>query len=164
MELTHVPTMCPYCGVGCGLNFVVKKGQLVGIEPWKRHPVNEGKLCPKGFECDQFVRSADRLTKPLIKKDGKFVGVLWEEALDLVASKLKATRETYGPNSVAFQVSCRISNEETYLTSKLARVGSNKNNIDNCARMYHAPSVTGLALSFGSGAATNPILRKRTAR
>ena len=164
MEPKHVPTMCSYCGVGCGLNLVVKDGQLVGIEPWKRHPVNKGKLCPKGFACDQFVRSADRLTKPLIKKDGKFVEMLWEEALDLVASKLEATRETYGSNSVAFQVSCRISNEEAYFTSKLARVGFKTNNIDNCARMCHAPSVTGLALSFGSGAATNPILQKRTAR
>ncbi|MGB8310316.1 MAG: molybdopterin-dependent oxidoreductase [Halobacteriota archaeon] len=90
--------------------------------------------------------------------------MLWEEALDLVASKLEATRETYCSNSVACQVSCRISNEEAYFTSKLARVGFKTNNIDNCARMCHAPSVTGLALSFGSGAATNPILQKRTAR
>ena len=157
MELMYVPTICPYCGVGCGLNLVVKDGRLVGVEPWKRHPVNEGKLCPKGLACDQFVHSADRLKTPLIKKDGKFVEVTWEEALGLVASKLKATHETYGSNSVAFQVSCRVSNEEAYLMSKLARVGFKTNNIDNCARVCHGPSVTGLTLSFGSGAVTNPL-------
>jgi formate dehydrogenase (coenzyme F420) alpha subunit len=144
MELMYVPTICPYCGVGCGLNLVVKDGRLVGVEPWKRHPVNEGKLCPKGLACHQFVHSADRLTTPLIKKDGKFVEVTWEEALGLVASKLKATHKTYGSNSVAFQVSCRVSNEEAYLMGKLARVGFKTNNVDNCARVCHGPSVTGL--------------------
>ena len=157
MELKYVPTICPYCGVGCGLNLVVRDRRLVGVEPWKRHPVNEGKLCPKGLACNQFVHSADRLTTPLIKKSGKFAEVTWEEALGLVAAKLKATHETYGPNSVAFQVSCRVSNEEAYLMSKLARVGFKTNSIDNCARVCHGPSVTGLALSFGSGAATNPL-------
>ena len=157
IELTYVPTICPYCGVGCGLNLVVMDGRLVGVEPWKRHPVNEGKLCPKGLACDQFVHSADRLKTPLIRKDGRFVEVTWEEALGFVASKFKATYETYGSNSVAFQVSCRVSNEEAYLMSKLARAGFKTNNIDNCARLCHGPSVTGLTLSFGSGAATNPL-------
>jgi formate dehydrogenase major subunit len=49
MEIKYVPTTCPYCGVGCGLNLVVKDGELVGVEPWERSPVNEGKLCPKGL-------------------------------------------------------------------------------------------------------------------
>src|SRR5665811_598851 len=105
MDFNYVPTTCPYCGCGCGLNLVVQEGKLVGVEPWKRHPMNEGKLCPKGLACDEFVHSPDRLTVPLIKKDGKFVESTWEEALTLVASKLKATQDQYGPNSVAFLAS-----------------------------------------------------------
>ena len=150
-----MPTTCPYCGVGCGLNLVVKDDKLVGVEPWKRTPVNEGKLCPKGLSCWEFVHSEDRLTTPLIKKDGKQVKASWDEALDLVASRLTEIHEANGRNSVAFQVSCRTPNEECYAMQKLARVGFKTNYVDNCARICHGPSVAGLSLSFGSGAATN---------
>jgi len=156
-KLRYVPTTCPYCGVGCGLNLVVNDGKLVGVEPYKRTPVNEGKLCPKGATCWEFVQSPDRLTKPLIKKNGKFEEATWDEAYDLIASKFKETYEKYGPKSLGFQVSCRTPNEECYIMQKLARVAFKTNNIDNCARICHGPSVAGLSLSFGSGAATNPF-------
>ncbi|WP_214021376.1 formate dehydrogenase subunit alpha [Methanoculleus sp.] len=156
-KLRYVPTTCPYCGVGCGLNLVVNDGKLVGVEPLKRSPVNEGKLCPKGATCWEFVQSPDRLTKPLIKKNGKFEEATWDEAYDLIASKFKETYEKYGPKSLGFQVSCRTPNEECYIMQKLARVAFKTNNIDNCARICHGPSVAGLSLSFGSGAATNPF-------
>ncbi len=156
-KLRYVPTTCPYCGVGCGLNLVVNDGKLVGVEPLKRTPVNEGKLCPKGATCWEFVQSPDRLTKPLIKKNGKFEEATWDEAYDLIASKFKETYEKYGPKSLGFQVSCRTPNEECYIMQKLARVAFKTNNIDNCARICHGPSVAGLSLSFGSGAATNPF-------
>ncbi|KLK87622.1 formate dehydrogenase [Methanoculleus sediminis] len=156
-KLRYVPTTCPYCGVGCGLNLVVNDGKLVGVEPLKRTPVNEGKLCPKGATCWEFVHSPDRLTKPLIKKNGEFVEASWDEAYDLIASKFKETSEKYGPKSLGFQVSCRTPNEECYIMQKLARVAFKTNNIDNCARICHGPSVAGLSLSFGSGAATNPF-------
>ncbi|MGZ4928545.1 MAG: formate dehydrogenase subunit alpha [Halobacteriota archaeon] len=151
----YIPTTCPYCGVGCGLNLVVTDDKLVGVEPWKRTPVNEGKLCPKGLSCWEFVHSEDRLTTPLIKKDGEFVKASWDEALSLVASRLKEIHAANGRNSVAWQVSCRTPNEECYIMQKLARVGFKTNYIDNCARICHGPSVAGLSLSFGSGAATN---------
>ncbi|MCK9319621.1 formate dehydrogenase subunit alpha, partial [Methanoculleus sp.] len=156
-KLRYVPTTCPYCGVGCGLNLVVNDGKLVGVEPLKRSPINEGKLCPKGVTCWEFVQSPDRLTKPLIKKNGKFEEATWDEAYDLIASKFKETSEKYGPKSLGFQVSCRTPNEECYIMQKLARVAFKTNNIDNCARICHGPSVAGLSLSFGSGAATNPF-------
>ena len=156
-KLRYVPTTCPYCGVGCGLNLVVNDGKLVGVEPNKRSPINEGKLCPKGATCWEFVQSPDRLTKPLIKRNGKFEEATWDEALDLVASKFKEIYEKYGPKSLGFQVSCRTPNEECYIMQKLARVAFKTNNIDNCARICHGPSVAGLSLSFGSGAATNPF-------
>ena len=72
MEFSYVPTTCPYCGTGCGLNLVVKDKKVVGVAPWHRNPVNEGKLCPKGNYAWEFINNPDRLTTPLIKKDGKF--------------------------------------------------------------------------------------------
>jgi formate dehydrogenase major subunit len=143
--------------VGCTLNLVVQDGKVTGVQPYRRSPINEGKLCPKGMTCHEFVHSPDRLTKPLIKKDGKFVEASWDEALDLVAKKFKETSDRHGPKSLGFQVSCRTPNEECYIMQKLARVAFQTNNVDNCARICHGPSVAGLSLSFGSGAATNPF-------
>ena len=90
--IKYVQTTCPYCGVGCTLNLVVKDGKCVGVEAYKRSPVNDGKLCPKGVTCWEHVRSPDRLTAPLIKKNGKFEEASWDEALDLVAAKLNDIR------------------------------------------------------------------------
>jgi formate dehydrogenase major subunit len=156
-SLKYVPTTCPYCGVNCGLNLVVKDGKLVGTEPWRRNPINEGKLCPKGVTCWEFVHSPDRLTKPLIKKNGKFEEASWDEALGLIAKKFKEVSDKLGPKALGFQVSCRTPNEDCYIMQKFARVAFKTNNVDNCARICHGPSVAGLSLSFGSGAATNPF-------
>jgi len=155
--LKYVPTTCPYCGVGCGLNLVVNEGKVVGVEPYKRSPINEGKLCPKGMTCWEHVHSPDRLTTPKIKKNGKFVDATWDEAIDLVAKKFKEISDKHGPKALGFQTSCRTVNEDCYALQKLARVGFQTNNVDNCARICHGPSVAGLSLSFGSGAATNPF-------
>jgi len=154
---TYVPTTCPYCGVGCGLNLVVNEGKVVGVEPYKRSPINEGKLCPKGMTCWEHVHSPDRLTKPKIKKNGKFVDASWDEAIDLIAKKFKEISDKNGPKALGFQTSCRTVNEDCYALQKFARVGFQTNNVDNCARICHGPSVAGLSLSFGSGAATNPF-------
>ncbi|MFA5332196.1 MAG: formate dehydrogenase subunit alpha [Methanoregula sp.] len=156
-SLTYVPTTCPYCGVGCGLNLVVSDGKLVGVEPFKRSPVNEGKLCPKGATCWEFVQNPDRLTTPLIKKGDTFEKATWDEALDLIAKKFKEVSDKQGPKALGFQVSCRTVNEDCYAMQKWARVAFRTNNIDNCARICHGPSVAGLSLCFGSGAATNPF-------
>ena len=157
INLEYVQTTCPYCGVGCGLNLVVQDGKCVGVEPYKRSPINEGKLCPKGVTCWEPIHSPDRLTKPMIKKGDKFEEASWDEALDLIATKFKETSDKYGPKSLGFQVSCRTPNEDCYIMQKWARVAFKTNNVDNCARICHGPSVAGLSLSFGSGAATNPF-------
>jgi len=157
INLKYVQTTCPYCGVGCGLNLVVQDGKCVGVEPYKRSPINEGKLCPKGVTCWEPIHSPDRLTKPMIKKGDKFEEASWDEALDLIATKFKETSDKYGPKSLGFQVSCRTPNEDCYIMQKWARVAFKTNNVDNCARICHGPSVAGLSLSFGSGAATNPF-------
>ncbi|MFA4860709.1 formate dehydrogenase subunit alpha [Methanoregula sp.] len=155
--LKYVPTTCPYCGVGCGLNLVVNDGKLVGVEPYKRSPINEGKLCPKGASCWESVQKPGRLTKPKIKKNGKFVDASWDEAIELITKKFKETSDKFGPRSLGFHTSCRTVNEDCYALQKWARVAFQTNNVDNCARICHGPSVAGLSLSFGSGAATNPF-------
>ena len=157
LNVKYVPTTCPYCGVGCSLNLVVKNDKLVGVAPSQRSPINEGKLCPKGATCWEFVHSPDRLTKPLIKKNGKFEEASWDEALDLIAKKFKEISDKHGPRALGFQVSCRTPNEDCYIMQKWARMAFRTNNVDNCARICHGPSVAGLSLSFGSGAATNPF-------
>ncbi|NLA30375.1 MAG: molybdopterin-dependent oxidoreductase, partial [Methanomicrobiales archaeon] len=153
MELKYVQTTCPYCGTGCSFNLVVKDGKVVGTQPYTRSPVNEGKVCPKGTYAHEFVNSPDRLTKPLIKKDGKFVEATWDEAYDLIAQKFKS----YKPDEFAALASARVSNEENYLMMKFTRGVIKSRHIDHCARLCHASTVAGLAASFGSGAMTNSI-------
>ena len=122
VEIKYVPSICPYCGTGCGINFVVKDGKIIGVEPWKRHPVNEGKVCPKGNFGWQFINHPDRLTTPLIKENGEFREASWDEALDLVASTLKKYADT-DPNKLGFYACARSPNENIYITQKLARAG-----------------------------------------
>ena len=115
VEIKYVPSICPYCGTGCGINFVVKDGKIIGVEPWKRHPVNEGKVCPKGNFGWQFINHPDRLTTPLIKENGEFREASWDEALDLVASTLKKYADT-DPNKLGFYACARSPNENIYKT------------------------------------------------
>ena len=154
VQIKYVPSICPYCGTGCGINFVVKDGKIIGVEPWKRHPVNEGKVCPKGNFGWQFINHPDRLTTPLIKENGEFREASWDEALDLVASTLKKYADT-DPNKLGFYACARSPNENIYITQKLARAGCGTQNVDHCARICHGPTVAGLATTFGSGASTN---------
>ena len=153
MTLKYVATTCPYCGTGCSFNLVVQDGKVVGTAPYRRSPVNEGKVCPKGTYAHEFVNSPDRLTKPLIKKDGKFVEATWDEAYDLIAQKFKS----YKPDEFAALASARVSNEENYLLMKFARGVMKSRHVDHCARLCHASTVAGLAGAFGSGAMTNSI-------
>jgi len=153
MDMKYVQTTCPYCGTGCSFNLVVKDGKVVDTAPYHRSPVNEGKMCPKGTYAHEFVNSEDRLTVPLIKKNGKFEEATWDEAYKLIAEKFKG----YKPDEIACLSSARVSNEENYALMKLARGAFKTRHIDHCARLCHASTVAGLAASFGSGAMTNSI-------
>lgn len=153
MELKYVQTTCPYCGTGCSFNLVVKDGKVQGTAPYHRSPVNEGKVCPKGLYAHEFINAEDRLTKPLIKKDGKFVEASWDEALKLITEKFKS----YKPDECACLASARTSNEDNYAMMKFARGVLKTKHIDHCARLCHASTVAGLAAIFGSGAMTNTI-------
>jgi len=151
-----VATICPYCGVGCQLKLKVKDGRIISCQPDRESPVNSGQACVKGrFGLEEIVHHPDRLTTPLIRRGGELETASWEEALDLVAERFTEIKNKYGPDSLGALSSSRCTNEENYLVQKLARAVFRTNNVDNCARVCHAPSVTGLAACFGSGAATN---------
>lgn len=135
MDYRTVLTTCPYCGCGCGLYLELLDKRVVGTIPCKTHPVNRGKLCIKGWNVHEFIHNPHRLTQPLIRKNGSLAEVSWDEALDYTASSLKAIREKYGSQSLAFMASAKVTNEENYLFQKFARAVIGTNNVDHCARL-----------------------------
>jgi len=153
MKYDNIPTVCPYCGAGCRLYLQVLDQEIIGVLPVKSHAVSQGKLCIKGWNAQEFVSHKDRLLKPLIKSNGHFKEISWDEALGIVAKKLK----DYPPEAVATLSSAKCTNEENFLMQKFARVVLGTNNVDHCARLCHASTVVGLVKSFGSGAMTNSI-------
>jgi formate dehydrogenase alpha subunit len=151
-----IPTICPYCGVGCGLYIAVEDGRAVGLEYMPEHPVSEGSLCPKGNAVLEVLNHPDRLQHPMKKTNGGWERISWDEALDLVAGRMRTIRDSRSADSLGFLASAKCTNEENYLFQKLARL-LGTNNVDHCARLCHAPTLVGLARAFGSGAMTNPI-------
>ena len=135
MDYKFVPSVCSYCGCGCGVLFQVMDGQVVDTLPLKTHPVNEGKLCIKGWNLHEHVISDQRLTTPLLKKDGQLKQATWDEAIQATADRLKAIIKTHGPDSVGVLASAKITNEENYLVQKFARAVVGTNNVDHCARL-----------------------------
>jgi formate dehydrogenase alpha subunit len=157
VDFGFVRTTCPYCGCGCEILLETCNGRLIDTLPSKTHPMNKGKLCIKGWNAHEFVHNPARLTAPLLKRNGEFTEVSWDEALGFLTERLEGIRDRHGGNNIAFLSSARCTNEENYLFQKLARVGFGANNIDHCARLCHASTVAGLATVFGSGAMTNSI-------
>ncbi|OFZ56451.1 MAG: formate dehydrogenase subunit alpha [Bdellovibrionales bacterium RIFOXYC1_FULL_54_43] len=149
----EVQTTCTYCGVGCGLFLGVRGDRVVSARGDRSSPVNRGQLCVKGRYGFSFINSPERLKTPLIRKDGVLRPASWDEALDYVADKFKQYRgDPFGAIS-----SSRATNEENYLMQKFARAVMGTNNVDNCARLCHAPTVSGLSKAFGTGGGTNPL-------
>lgn len=156
-ETQKIPTTCPHCGTGCQMNLLVKNNRLVGVEPLDG-PANKNLLCVKGkFASYKFVGSEDRLTEPLIKRNGIFEPASWEEALALVSSKFNEIKAENGADALAGFSCSRATNEDNYVFQKMVRAAFGTNNVDNCARVCHSASVHGLAQTLGSGAMTNPI-------
>ncbi len=156
-ETQKIPTTCPHCGTGCQMNLLVKNNRLVGVEPIDG-PANKNLLCVKGkFASYKFVGSGDRLTEPLIKRNGIFEPASWEEALTLVSSKFNEIKAENGADALAGFSCSRATNEDNYVFQKIVRAAFGTNNVDNCARVCHSASVHGLAQTLGSGAMTNPI-------
>ena len=135
MDYRNTLTTCTYCGCGCNLFLESLDGKLIGTIPCKTSPVNEGKLCIKGWNAHAFVQSDRRLKNPLIRKNGELVEASWDDALDFVASRLKEILKTDGPDAVGFFASAKLTTEENYLMQKFARAGMGTNSIDHCARL-----------------------------
>ena len=168
-----VPSVCPYCGVGCQLNYHVKNDRILYVEG-RDGPANRGRLCVKGRYGFDYAHHPQRLTRPLIRradappKSGDFVmdpdrvfdvfrEASWDEALDFAAGGLRKIRERHGGRALAGFGSAKGSNEEAYLFQKLVRTGFGSNNVDHCTRLCHASSVVALLEGIGSAAVSNPV-------
>jgi predicted molibdopterin-dependent oxidoreductase YjgC len=135
MDYRLVPSVCPYCGTGCGILYKVLNGRITGVLPLKSHPVNEGKLCIKGWNAHAYVHHPLRLKAPLLKTEGRFHKVSWDRAIRTTADRLGDIREKHGPDAIGVLVSAKITNEENFLAQKFARTALGTNNIDHCARL-----------------------------
>jgi len=137
----EVDTVCPYCGCGCNLTLFIRRNEVIRISS-KENTINKGWLCAKGRFGYEFIKSPDRLKKPLIRTEPKdhaanyssFKEVEWGEALDYIASRLKEIKAKYGPDSIAGLSSARCTSEENYLFQKFMRAVIGTNNVDHCAR------------------------------
>jgi formate dehydrogenase alpha subunit len=166
-----VPTICGYCGVGCGVDLNVKDGRIIRVTSNPAAPVNGMSLCVKGRYGYDFVHHPERLTKPRVRRyllEGvtkwsasgaglEWVEVDWDAALDLIAGKLAAVKRESGPDALGVFASAKCTNEENYLMQKFARQVLGTHNVDHCARLCHSSTVVGLAMAFGSGAMTNSM-------
>jgi formate dehydrogenase major subunit len=168
----EVDSVCPYCGVGCQLTYRIRDDRIVAVEG-RDGPSNQNRLCVKGRFGFDYVHHPDRLTKPMIRKDGvlkhdtaidpadpwtHFREATWDEALERAAGGLKRIRDRDGGNALAGFGSAKGSNEEAYLFQKLVRAGFSTNNVDHCTRLCHASSVAGLLEGVGSGAVSAPFM------
>lgn len=167
-----VDSVCPYCGVGCLLTYHVKDNRIEFVEG-RNGPANQGRLCVKGRYGFDYLTHTDRLTKPLIRREGipkgmnehfdpsdpskMFREASWEEALAVASDGLNRIRSTHGPAGLAGFGSAKGSNEEAYLFQKLVRTGFGTNNVDHCTRLCHASSVSALLEGVGSGAVSNQV-------
>ena len=167
-----VDSVCPYCGVGCQITYHIRDDEVRQVTG-RNGPANENRLCVKGRFGFDYVSHPDRLTVPLIRKDGvpkrvdddidpanpftHFREASWDEALDLAAAGIRNIRDSKGSNALAGFGSAKGSNEEAYLVQKLVRTGFGTNNVDHCTRLCHASSVAALMENIGSGAVTAPF-------
>jgi len=164
-DMRRVETVCPYCGCGCNIRLHVDgHGRVVQVSAEIGKGPNEGNLCVKGRYGFQFINHPDRLTQPLVRRDGELVPASWDEALDVVAQRLTAIKAEHGADALAGFASARCTNEENYLFQKFMRAVVGTHNVDHCARLCHASTVTGLAQSLGSGAMTNSFADLETAQ
>lgn len=134
--------ICPYCGTGCGVTLHCEHNVIKYASGVDENSVNEGNLCLKGLYGWTYVGANDRLRFPLIRKkngvfdkEGELQKASWDEALDLVVSKIKETKQKYGPDAIAGNFSARCTLEENYVAQKLMRAVIGTNNVDHCARV-----------------------------
>lgn len=156
-EIKRTKTVCTYCAVGCTFEMWTRGRKILKVQPVEQAPANGLSTCVKGKFLWDFVNSKERLTHPLIREHGKFREASWDEALDLVARRLAEIRAAHGPDSIGFIASSKASNEESYLTQKIARLVVGTNNVDNCSRYCQSPATMGLFRTVGYGGDSGTI-------
>jgi formate dehydrogenase alpha subunit len=157
-QLERTQTTCTFCGCGCQLELnTLADRKVVKVTTKGEAGVNQGSLCVKGRFGYDFIHHPDRLQKPLVKKSGVFVEVSWEEALDLIATKLQEIKEKYGAQSIGGIASSRATNEENFLFQKWMRACIGTNHIDSGARLSSGSSLYGMMASTGCGAMTHSM-------
>lgn len=158
MELTLpesiTETVCGYCGVGCRIEAEAADGKILRIEAVEDAAVNHGHLCAKGRYAHAYLGSDDRLTTPLLRKNGKLEPVSWDEALEWAADRIRSIVGEHGPDAIAGVSSSRSTNESAYLLQKLLRTEIGTNNVDCCARVCHSSTALALRTITGTGAAS----------
>ncbi len=152
-----VTTTCPYCGVGCQMDLWIQDERIVRVQGVEGVSPNDGRLCVKGRFGFDYVSHPDRLTHPLIRKNGELVQSTWDEALDFISNKLNQIKTTHGSDALAGYASAKCSNEDNYLFQKMVRIAFGSNHLDYCTRLCHASTVVAMLKSIGSGAGSNSI-------
>jgi len=155
--VNETETVCPYCGVGCTLVVQVRDDVIKRVVPRIGTPVNNGLLCSRGRFGYEFVGSGERLTTPLVRKDGVLTESTWEEAIGLVAKRLSEVKDKFGAPAMAGIASPRCTNEDNYVFQKFMRVTLGTNNIDSTARLGFAGAQSFIENIFGQGATANLI-------
>ena len=163
-----VPTICPYCGVGCNLELHIKDDYIYKITSPFDAVVNHGNLCVKGRFGYDFIYKKDRVTTPLIRKTAQAPGartqafdrdqwreVSWDEALDYTAQRMVEIHQRDGADAMAVYCCAKATNEDNYLLQKVFRTLFRTNNVDHCTRLCHAGSVVALQMAVGSSAMSN---------
>ncbi len=156
-QIKKTKTVCTYCGVGCSFEVWTKGRKILKVEPKPESPANGILTCVKGKFGWDFVNSPDRITKPLIREGDHFREASWDEAMQLIARKFKEIKERYGPDSLGFIASDKMTNEEAYLLQKLARAVVGTNNVDNSSRYCQSPATVGLWRTVGIGGDSGTI-------
>ncbi|RTX85755.1 molybdopterin oxidoreductase family protein, partial [Mammaliicoccus vitulinus] len=150
-------TVCTYCGVGCSFDVWTKDREILRVLPHEDSPANHISTCVKGKFAWDYVNSEERLQKPLVRKDGYFQEVEWDEALSVISNRFSEIKNQYGKDALAFISSSKCTNEESYLMQKLSRQVIGTHNVDNCSRYCQAPATQGLFRTVGYGGDSGSI-------
>ncbi len=148
-SVTWSKAPCRFCGTGCGVMVGVKAGRVVAVAGDRENPVNKGLLCVKGYHLPAILYGNDRLTHPLVKKNGKFKQVSWEEALGLIANTFTNLRNKFGNDAIGIYGSGQWAIQDGYAATKFFKGGLGTNNIEANARLCMASAVVGFLKTFG---------------
>jgi len=151
-ESNSVKSVCPYCGVGCGMILQVENGRITKVSGNKEHPANFGRLCTKGSTCGGILESSGRLGFGSVRetRDGKYIQKPIDTVLATAAERFRSIIDKHGPDSVAFYVSGQMSLESQYLANKLCKGFIGTNNIDSNSRLCMSSAASGYKLSLGA--------------